>query len=153
VSTTAYTVIIPLIRAAIGDFGIRDAQGDVVQYSQDYHDDDIVLTINLALLRFSNYSGDGTDITPEFASDNDKGAVAVFVALLLVLPGGAFSIDTPNMKYWHQVNQELIAHLLGMLKHFMDDGDLRPSIWGVLDQMYNEGSLVADRISEAVGAY
>lgn len=150
--STAYSVIIAHTRAVIGDFGIRDASGSIVTYSQDYHDDDIKSTITFVLLKFSDYSGNGTEITPTLASDNDIGALACLVALTLVLPGGTFSLEAPNMKYWAQANLELIAHLLGQIEYFRDAGDIRPSIWGSLDQMYNEGTLIANRVSEAVGA-
>ncbi len=150
--TTPYSDMRPLIRAAMGDFGIRNSSGDVVSQSQDFHNDDIDSTITLTLLRFAEYSGDGTDITPTFVNDNDQGAVAYYVALILVLPAGTFSLDTPNMKYWVQANQEMIAHLLGLIEYFLKSGDIRPSIWGSLDQLYNEGILVANRVSEAVGA-
>lgn len=149
---TAYSAIIPHIRAAIGDFGIRDAEGNIVTYSQDFHDDDITSTIKFVLLRFSDYSGGGESISPALASDNDIGALACYVALVLILPGGTFSLEAPNMRYWAQANQDLIAHLLGQIDYFLRGGDIRPSIWGALDQLYNEGTLVANRISEAVGA-
>lgn len=151
--STSYSDIITLVRAAIGDFGVRDAQGNIVQYSYDFHDDDISAVITLVLLRFSGYGGDGTNITPTLATDNDKGAVAYYVALILVLPGGTYSLEAPNMRYWVQANLELISHLIGELKYFMDDGDLSPSIWGALDQAYNEELVLADRIIESVGAY
>ena len=150
--TTAYSSIRSLTRAAIGDFGIRDSAGNVVSNSQDYHDDDIDDVITLTLLNFPDYTGDGTDVTPTFANDNDKGAVALLAALNLVLPAGTFSLETPNMKYWVQSNKELIAHLLGQVQNFLDDGEILPEIWGALDQRYNEGQLIADRITEAVGA-
>ncbi len=135
----------------MGDFGIRNSSGDVVSQSQDFHNDDIDSTITLTLLRFAEYSGDGTDITPAFANDNDQGAVAYYVALILVLPAGTFSLDTPNMKYWVQANNELISHMLGQIAYFLNEGDLRPSINGALDQLYNEGTLVANRVAESVG--
>jgi len=141
----------PLIRAALGDFGIRDSSGDVVAQSQDFHDDDINSTITLTLLRFADYSGDGENITPAFANDNDQGAVTYYVALILVLPAGTFSLDTPNMKYWVQANLELISHMIGQIGYFLNEGDLRPSINGALDQLYNEGVLITNRVSEAVG--
>ena len=132
-TATAYSVMIPLIRAAIGDIGA---------------------TLTLCLLRFSEYTGDseGATITPAIANDNDKGAIACYVALILVLPGGTFSLDTPNMKYWVQSNKELISHLLNQIAYFLNEGDVRPSIWGALDQLYNEGILISDRLVEAVGA-
>lgn len=150
---TPYTDIISHVRAAIGDFGVRDAAGSIVQYSHDYHNDDISSVITFALLKFSDYSGNGINITPTLATNNDIGALACYVAVLLVLPGGTFSMETPNMRYWVQANQELIAHLLGLMEHFLDAGDVRPSIWGALDQLYNEGALLSARITEAVGAY
>lgn len=151
--STNYSDIITLVRAAIGDFGVRDAEGNIITYSYDYHDDDIAAVITLVLLRFEDYSGNGSVITPTLATDNDKGAIAYYVALILVLPGGTFSMEAPNMRYWVQANVELISHLVGELKYFMDDGDLSPSIWGALDLAYNEGLVVADRIIESVGAY
>ncbi len=150
--TTPYSDVRALTRAAIGDFGIRDSDGNVVSNSYDFHDDDIDDVISLSMIRFPDYSGDGTDITPTFTSDNDKGAVALYVALMLVLPAGTFSLETPNMKYWVQSNKELISHLIGQLQYFFNEGDIRPSIWGALDQFYNEGVLIANRITEAVGA-
>ena len=150
--TTAYSEIRGLARAAIGDFGIRDSAGNVLSNSQDFHSDDIDDVIDLSMLRFPDYSGDGTDITPTFANDNDKGAVALYVALMLVLPAGTFSLEAPNMKYWVQSNKELLSHLIGQLQYFFNEGDVRPSIWGALDQLYNEGTLIANRITEAVGA-
>ena len=153
--STDYADIIPLIRAAIGDFGIRDEQGNIVTRSQDFHDDDIDKVLTLILLKFPDYTGDTTlrTVTPSLANDNDTGALAYYVAMVLVLPGGTFSIDAPNMKYWVQANQELISHLLGEVKYFLNAGDVSPSIWGALDQYYNEGLLIADRITEAVGNY
>lgn len=150
---TSYSSVRTLVRAAIGDFGIRDSQGNVVSNSQDYHDDDIDGVITFALLKFKDYSGTGSEITPTFASDNDTGAVACYVGLILVLPGGTFSLEAPNMKYWVQENKALISHLLGQMAYFLNQGDIRPSIWGALDQFYNEGQLIADRIVEAVGSY
>ncbi len=150
---TAYADIISLVRAALGDFGIRDHQGNVVSNSQDYADDDISSVITLVLLRFPDYSKDGTNIEPSLASDNDTGALSYYVALVLALPGGTFSMETPNMKYWVQANKEFISHLLGEAKYYLDGGDAGSSIWGALDQLYNEGQLIADRITEAVGNY
>ena len=149
---TEYSDVRSLVRAAIGDFGIRDSAGAVLSNSQDFHDDDIDDVIDLSMLRFPDYTGDGENITPTFVSDNDKGAVALYVALMLVLPAGTFSLEAPNMKYWVQSNQELISHLIGQLQYFFNEGDVRPSIWGALDQFYNEGVLIANRITEAVGA-
>ncbi len=152
---TDYADIIPLIRAAIGDFGIRDEQGDIVTRSQDFHDDDIDTVLTLTLLKFPDYTGDTAlrTITPSLANDNDTGALAYYVALLLALPAGTFSMEAPNMKIWAQANQELLSHLLGQIKYYMDAGNVSPSIWGALDQYYNEGKLIADRITEAVGNY
>ncbi len=149
---TAYTDLIPLIRAAIGDFGIRNAQGDVVQYSQDFHDDDISSVITLVMLRFLDYSGNGTEITPSLANDNDTGAVSYYAALFLALPGGTYSLDAPNLKYWVKTNVELLSNLLGQIKYYSDSGgNLASSIWGTLDQLYNEPVLVSNRIADAVG--
>ena len=153
--STSYSDIIPLIRAAIGDFGIRDAQGNIVTYSHDFHDNDIATVLTLVLLKFPDYTGDTSakTVTPSLANDNDTGALAYYVAMTLVLPGGTFSMDAPNMKVWVQANTELISHLLGQIKYYMDAGDVSPSIWGALDLYYNEGLLIADRITEAVGNY
>jgi hypothetical protein len=71
----------------------------------------------------------------------------------MVLPGGTFSMDLPNMKYWKQANQDLLSSLLGEIMYFMDGGDITPSIWGTLDQCYNEGQIISDRIVQAVGNY
>lgn len=150
---TAYTVIIPLIRAAIGDYGIRDASAVIIQFSEDFHDTDIGKAIDLALLQFTAYSGDGTQITPSIADDLDKGAIVYYVALVLALPAGTWSLEAPNMKYWNQENANLIAFLYGMTKYFIDRGSAEPEIWGALDVAYNENKLVADRITEAIGAY
>ena len=150
---TSYEDVRDLARAAIGDFGIRDSNGAVITNSQDYHDDDIDKVINLVLLKFGDYSGDGSNITPSFATDSDKGAVSCYVALMLVLPGGTFSLEAPNMKYWVQANKELISNLLGLIKGFLDNEDLGPEIWGTLDLAYNQGIVLADRIAEAVGEY
>ena len=149
---TSYSDVRTLVRAAIGDFGIRDSAGNVVSNSQDYHDDDVDDVITLTLLKFSDYSGDGSDITPTFANDSDKGAVALLVGLNLILPAGTFSMETPNMRYWVQSNKELIAFLWGQIEQFLGAQDIRPEIWGALDQLYNEGVLVADRIAGAVAA-
>jgi len=149
---TAYSTITASIRAAIGDFGIRDATGAVISNSQDFHSDDIGSVITNALYQFPTYTGDGTEITPTIANDNDEGAIVYVVALLLALPGGTWSLEAPNMKYWKQTNQEMIAFFWGQIKYFMDGGSVEPALWGTLDQAYNEGILVADRIKEAVGA-
>ena len=53
--STDYADIIPLIRAAIGDFGIRDEQGNIVTRSQDFHDDDIDKVLTLILLKLSDH--------------------------------------------------------------------------------------------------
>jgi len=152
--TTAYSEVRTLTRAAIGDFGIRDSAGNVVSQSQDFHNDDIDDVITLTLLKFSDYSSaeSESEITPTFATDNDKGAFALIVGLTLVLPAGTFSLETPNMKYWTQANKEFYAYLLGQIEQFLEANDIRPEIWGTLDQYYNEGQLIADRITEAVGA-
>ena len=151
--TTPYTEIVPLSRAAIGDYGVRNALGVVQANSYDNHADDITLAINYILLMLPDYSGNGTVITPTLATDNDKGALATCVALILVLPNGTFSMDAPNMKYWTQANTELLSYLLGRINYFMSAGDVSPSIWGTLDQYYNQGQLIADRITDAVGNY
>jgi len=148
---TEFSVIRDFARAAIGDFGIRDEQGDVVTLSKDFHNDDIDSVIALKMKRFPNHSVNASEISPTLTS-NEEGAIAYWVALCLALPAGTFSIDAPNMKYWAQANLELISHLLGELKYYLDSGDIGPSIWGTLDQYYNEGQLIVDRVSEAVGA-
>ncbi len=148
---TAYSVIRDFARAAIGDFGVRDEQGNVVSQSKDYHDDDIDSVISLKLKRFPDHSVSDSAISPTLTS-NEEGALSYYVAICLALPAGTFSIEAPNMKYWVQANLELISHLYGQIVYFMDSGDIRPSIWGALDQYYNEGQLIADRVTEAVGA-
>ena len=112
--STAYSVIRGFARAAIGDFGIRDEQGDVVSLSQDFHNDDIDSVISLKLKRFPDHSVSDSVITPTLTS-NEEGALAYWVAICLALPAGTFSIEAPNMKYWVQANLELISHLYGQL--------------------------------------
>ena len=148
---TTFETIRDFARAAIGDFGIRDEQGNVVTYSKDFHDDDVDSVIKLKMKRLPEHSENGSEITPTLTS-NEEGVISYWVAICLALPAGTFSIEAPNMKYWVQANLELISHLFGELTHYMDEGDIRPSIWGALDQYYNEGQLIADRTAEAVGA-
>ncbi len=148
---TAFSVIRDFARAGIGDFGVRDEDGNVITLSQDFHNDDIDTVIRLQLKRFPDHSEDDSTVTPTLTS-NEEGAFAYRVAILLALPAGTFSIEAPNMKYWVQANLELISYLYGQLKYYLDSGDIGPSIWGALDQAYNEGQLIADRVSEAVGA-
>jgi hypothetical protein len=148
--TTPYSDIISLSRGAIGDFGVRDAQGDVEANSQDFADDDISTVIDLSLLKFPDISGTAGEISPTL-NDNSKGALAYCVALALALPGGTYSMDSPNLKYWTQSNKELISHLLGQMQYYLEEGDVSPSIWGSLDLAFNECQVLAARATE-IGA-
>ena len=150
---TPYVDVVSLIRAAIGDFGVRDADGTLIANSNDYNSIDINSVITLALLKFSTYSGDGTNITPTVANDNDLGAITYYSALILVLPGGPFTLESPNMRYILRENVELISYLLGQMQFFIQQGAVLPSIWGAWDQLINEGQLVADRKTEATRSY
>lgn len=150
--STPYTDIIPLVRAVVGDFGTRDQQGNLEPNSFDYDDASISSTLTLALLKYSSFSGDGTDVTPSITTDNDLGSIAYYTALLLSLPDGEFSLHVPNMKYFRKANENLLANILGELSNFNDDGTPLPATWGVWDAVLNEGRLVADRYRSARGA-
>ena len=150
---TPYTTVENLARAALGDFGVRDSNGDIVPNSQDYASEDIVKVITLALLRFEDYSGDGADITPTIANDNDLGSISYYVALTLVLPAGPFTLESPNMRYILRENHELLSSLLGNMQYFLGLGAVVPAMWGAWDQLYNQPELVANRQVAAIGSY
>ena len=147
--STPYTDIIPFVRAATGDFGTKDQQGTLEPNSYDYDDETISLTINLALLKYPSFSGDGTDITPEVTADNDKGSIAYYTALLLVLPAGTFTLDVPNLHYRQVANQDLLANILGELSYYNNEGAAMPATWGSIDKALNEGRLIANRLETA----
>ena len=148
-----YSDLYGMLRTAIGDRGIYDSTGTVVTNSNDFQDTQIDSAIDLALLDFTTYSGASQAISPTIANDNDKGAIVYYAALLLALPEGPYALDTPNMRLRISANKELIWWLLGRLHQFINAGGVRPKIWGALDQLRNEGVMVADREAEAIGAY
>jgi hypothetical protein len=148
--STPYTELYPLIRAAVGDRGVRDGNGDLKPNTFDYADDDIAPVITLALLEIPDFSGDGTDITPTISTDDEKGLICFLSALYLALPNGPYSLEVPNMRYVQGANENLVANLYGKYKMYLESGGDATYISGTYNLLFNAGQLVSNRVQEVV---
>lgn len=149
--STPYADLYPLIRAAVGDRGVRDPNGDLKPNTFDYANDDIAPVITLALLEIPKFSGDGTDITPTISTDDEKGLIAFLSALYLALPDYAlYSLEVPNLRYVKGANELLIANLYGKYKMYLESGGDLTTIFGTYDLLFNAGQLVFNRVQEVV---
>ena len=149
---SAYDTLYPFCRLLVGDRGVRDAGGEVLDHSHDYADEDIDAALDMALLEMPDYTSIALDTLPDLASDDDKGLLVSIAALYLATPDGPFSIETPNMKLRISENKDLLALLFGKIAKFADgDQSDVPAIWGAWDQLQNEGQLIGDRLTATVG--
>lgn len=149
---TPYSDLRPLIRAAVGDFGVRDSNGDVIANKNDYADADVDAVISLTLLEIPGFSGDGTEITPTISTDDETGLIAWLSALYLALPNGPYSLEAPNMRYVQGANDNLLANLYGKYQQFLNTGDVS-AIFGTYDLLFNAGTMVSNRVQEVINEF
>lgn len=150
---TAYSVLRPFIRAVVGDFGVKDNNGNVISNRNDYDDADVDAVISLTLLEITDFSGDGLEVTPTISTDDEKGLIIFLAALYLALPNGPYSLEVPNMTYRQSANDNLIANILGKFKMYQDRNGDRTVIFGVYDLLFNTGRLVSNRIQEVINEF
>ena len=150
---TPYSDLRSLIRAVVGDFGVKDNNGNVIANRNDYDDGDVDTIITLTLLEIDGFSGDGTNITPTISTDDEKGLIIFLSALYLALPNGQYSLEVPNMIYRQAANDNLIANILGKFKMYQDRNGDRTALFGTYDLLFNADILVSNRIQAVVNEF
>lgn len=149
---TAYSVLRPFIRAVVGDFGVKDNNGDVIANRNDYDDADVDAVISLTLLELPDFSGDGSEVTPTISTDDEKGLIIFLAALYLALPNGPYSLEVPNMTYRQSANDNLIANIYGKYRKYLDNNGDTTALFGTYNLLFNTERLVSNRIQEVVNA-
>jgi len=147
---TSYTDLYPLIRAVVGDFGVKDNNGDTIPNRNDYDDGDVDAVIDLTLLEIPNFSGDGTDITPTISTDDEKGLIIFLAALYLALPNGPYSLELPNMSYRQSANDNLIANIYGKYRKYLDSNGDTSALFGTYNLLFNANRIISNRVQEVV---